>query len=300
MAESTAHILQSLLVNLLIAAAKGVAAGFTGSGAMVAETIHSSADCGNQLLLLLGVNRARVPPDRTHPLGHGRALYFWSFIVALMLFTGGGLFSIYEGVHKMGIPHAPEQLWLGQLILGVSLVLEGWAAIGNIRELNRRRGPVPFFRHLRQSKDSDLIVVFGENAAAVLGLALAMGALTIAGVTGDSRWDGAGSVAIGAVLVAVALFLAIEVKSLLLGERADPDLEACVRDLAAGEPGIQELLSLITLQQGPGEVLVACKLRFGPTIDGNDLVAAINRFETALRARRPEVKWCFVEPDVEA
>ncbi|HTM20406.1 MAG TPA: cation diffusion facilitator family transporter, partial [Kofleriaceae bacterium] len=177
MAGSTAHILQSLLVNLVIAATKGVAAVFTGSGAMVAETIHSSADCGNQILLLVGVRRSRQPPDRAHPLGYGRALYFWSFIVALMLFLGGGVFSIYEGIHKVRAPEDPEQVWLGQLILGIALVLEGWATIGNVREINRRRGDRGFVTYLRETKDSDLIVVFGENAAAVLGLALAMAAL---------------------------------------------------------------------------------------------------------------------------
>src|SRR4051794_13705239 len=206
--ESTAHILQSLTVNALIAIAKGVAAFFTGSGAMLAETIHSFADCGNQLLLLLGVKQARRAPDPSHPLGYGRALYFWSFIVALLLFSGGGLYSIYEGFHKLAHPEPVERVWLGVAILGFSLLLEGWSTVGNVLELRKRAAGRPFLRFLRETKDSDLVVIFGENSAAVLGLTLALASLGIASATGDGRWDAAGSLAIGAVLVAVAIFLA--------------------------------------------------------------------------------------------
>lgn len=300
MAGSTAHIIQSLLANSAIAIAKGIAAVFTGSGAMVAETIHSTADCGNQLLLLLGVKRARKPADAGHPLGYGRALYFWSFMVALMLFLGGGLFSIYEGVHKIRHPEPVEQVWLGLLILGFSLAVEGLATIGNIRELGRRRGQVPFFRYLRDTKDSDLVVVFGENSAAVLGLALAMAALGIAWATGDGRWDGIGSAAIGVVLILVAGFLAVEVKSLLIGERADPAIEEAVRELVRADPRIHEVLWLITVQQGPGEVLVAMKVRVRPDLSAEELCGTINQFEEKLRAARPEARWCFVEPDLHA
>jgi cation diffusion facilitator family transporter len=299
MAGSTAHIIQSLIANSLIAVAKGIAAVFTGSGAMIAETIHSAADCGNQLLLLLGVNRARKPASPTHPLGYGRALYFWSFMVAMMLFLGGGLFSIYEGVHKIREPEDPDQVWLGQLILGFALAIEGWATYGNIKELHRRRGKTRFFRFLRETKDSDLVVVFGENSAAVLGLALAMLALTIAWLTGDGRWDGIGSAAIGVVLLAVAVFLAVEVKSLLMGERADPAIDEAIRELIAADPDVVEILSLITIQQGPGEVVVAMKLRVRADLPSADLCQRINTFEAALRTKRPEVKWCYVEPDLE-
>src|SRR6185503_15785226 len=186
---SNSHIIQSLAVNAAIAVAKGVAAFYTGSGAMLAETIHSAADCGNQLLLLLGVKRAAKKPDAKHPLGYGRSLYFWSFMVALLLFSGGGMFSIYEGIHKLQHRQPVDKLWLGLIILGVSLLIEGWALLGNLREMNRRRAGKPFLRYLRDTKDSDLVVVFGENLAAVLGLGLAMVALVVAKETGDSRWD---------------------------------------------------------------------------------------------------------------
>ena len=296
--HGTSHILQSLGVNFLIACAKGGAAFYTGSGAMLAETIHSFADCGNQGLLLLGVKRAARAPDVSHPLGYGRALYFWSFMVALLLFVGGGVFSIYEGIHKIAAPEQVERVWLGLGILGFSLLLEGWATYGNIRQLNEHRGAVPFMRYLRETKESDLVVVFGENAAAVLGLGLAMIALTLSYATNDGRWDGAGSLAVGLVLVAVAVFLAVEVKSLLLGEAADPLVAERARAIAEAEPRILEVLSIVTLQQGPGEVLVATKLRLAGDLRADEVVHVINQFERSLRKERPEVRWSFVEPDL--
>lgn len=296
-ANSTSHILQSLVANSLIALAKGMAAFLTGSGTMLAETLHSAADCGNQLLLLLGVKRSRMAPTKSHPLGYGRALYFWSFMVAVLLFLGGGVFSIYEGVHKLLQPDAVGSVWLGVGILLFSLVIEGWATWGNVKELHRRRGQVPFFRFLRETKDSDLVVVFGENSAAVLGLILATAALLMSAATNDGRWDAIGSLSIGLVLVGVALFLAIEVKSLLVGEAADPAIDAAARQLALEDPRLAEVLSLVTLQQGPGEVVVAMKIRVQADLSARDVCAVINAFEARLRAKRPEVRWCFVEPD---
>lgn len=298
--NSTSHIIQSLIANAVIAAAKGVAALFTGSGAMLAETLHTVADCGNQLLLLLGVNRARRPPDAKHPLGYGRDLYFWSFMVALLLFSGGGMFSIYEGVHKLRHPEPVTRVWLGLSILGFSLLIEGWATIGNVREMNKRRGARTLFNYLRSTKDSDLVVVFGENSAAVIGLVLALAALGVASLTDDGRWDAAGSLAIGVVLILVAVFLAVEVKALLVGEAGDPEIEAAALALVARHPNVQELMRTITVQQGPGEVMVAMKVRMLATLSAGEVCAAINAFERDLKAQRPEVRWCFVEPDVEA
>ncbi|WP_394828243.1 cation diffusion facilitator family transporter [Pendulispora albinea] len=296
--HSTSHILQSLVVNLTIAATKAVAAVFTGSGAMLAEALHSAADCLNQLFLLIGVKQAKRKPDASHPLGYGRATYFWSFLVALMLFTGGGVFSIYEGLHKIGEPEPVTRVWLGIAILGFSLALEGYSTYSNIRELHQRRGSTPFWQYLRTTKDADLVVVFGENSAAVLGLAFALAALVLAAVTGDGRWDGIGSLLIGLVLVAVAIFLATEVKSLLLGESADPVVAEAVQRVVAETHELDRVLSLITLQQGPGEVLVAVKLAFAYKLDIDAACATINAFESRLRQLRPEVRWCFVEPDI--
>ncbi|MCK6590383.1 MAG: cation diffusion facilitator family transporter [Polyangiaceae bacterium] len=296
--HSTSHIIQSLVANALIAVCKGVAAVLTGSGAMLAETLHSAADCGNQLLLLMGVKRAQKAPDAAHPLGYGRALYFWSFMVALLLFSGGGVFSIYEGIHKIMAPEPVEKVLIGLAVLGVSIVIEGAATISNIREINKRRGDKPFMRYVRETKDSDLIVVFGENGAATLGLLFASAALGIAHVTGDPRWDGVGSLVIGLVLVGVAVFLAVEVKSLLVGESADPEIEKATREVISAHGKLHEVLNIITVQQGPGEVLVALKVRLAPGLSCEEVCGAINDFEVALKAKRPEVRWLFVEPDV--
>jgi cation diffusion facilitator family transporter len=296
--HSTAHIVQSLLVNVVIAAVKAVAAFFTHSGAMLAEALHSFSDCGNQILLLVGVRQARRPPDDRRPFGYGRAVYFWSFMVALMLFLGGGAFSIYEGIHKIETPEPVERVWVGLGILGVSLLLEGGALFSNVRELNRRRGAKPFFRFLRATTDSDLVVIFGENAAAVLGLALAIVALLLAATTHDGRWDGAGGIGIGVVLVAVAVFLGIEVSSLLLGEAAGPEIAEAARDVARQFPSFAQVLNVMTMQQGPGEVLVHVKVAFHPGLPIEEASRQINDFEARLRAARPEVRWVFVEPDI--
>ncbi len=297
MAGNKAEVVKSLVVNAVIAASKGVAAVISGSGAMLAETLHSFADCGNQLLLLLGIQQSARAPSSKHPLGYGRAMYFYSFVVALLLFSGGGVFSIYEGVHKMRHPEAVGDIKLALGILAFSILLEGWSTLGNIKVLNERRGNMPFIRYLRESKDSDLVVVFGENSAAVLGLILAGTALIIAKVTNDGMWDAVGSLAVGVVLVGVAIFLAREITSLLLGESADPQLEKAIEQLTIDDPNVDKMIRLLTIQQGPNEIVAAMKLKFRAGLDTNQLVDAINSFEVELKKRVPEVRWSFVEPD---
>lgn len=294
----TAHITRALLANAAIAAAKGAAAVATGSGAMLAETIHSAADCANQGLLLLGLQRAKQPPTESHPLGYGRALYFWSFLVALLLFSVGGLFAIYEGTHKLLHPEPISRVWLAAGILGFSVVVEGWALSQALGEINKRKGKLTTLRYLRDSKDSDLIVVFGEDAAAILGLSVALVAVFLAHVTGNPLWDAIGTVAVGVVLIAVAAFLSIEVKSLLLGEAADPGIVQAVRDAVEADPNFSGAHEIITLQQGPGEVLVALKVSCDSALPAGRLSEAINALEVTLRAKRPECRWIFVEPDL--
>lgn len=300
MAGNTKQIFQSLAVNVAIAAAKGVAAVFTGSGAMLAETLHSSADCSNQLLLLMGVKQSARSPDESHPLGYGRDLYFYSFVVALLLFSGGGVFSIYEGVHKLSHPEPVENVWLGLGILLFSMVLEGWATWGNLKEMKARRGSLPLVEYLKRTKDSDLIILFGENSAAVLGLAVAIASLLLAWWTGNGIFDSIGSILIGVVLVGVAVFLGREVKSLLIGESADPAIAEAVKQSVPQHPNIEAVLRIITVQQGPGEVLVAMKVRVKSGLTTQEVVDSINRFEQAVHDRAPEIRWCFVEPDHEA
>jgi len=297
--HSTKHIWQAFFTNLAIAVIKGVAALFTKSGAMLAEAIHSSADCSNQLLLLLGVKRAAKKPDANHPLGYGRSLYFWSFLVAQLLFTAGGVFSIYEGLHKIWYPEELHHLEAALIVLFIAFLLEGYSTLQNIKEMNRRRGAIAFVRYLRETKDSDLIVVFGENAAATAGLVFAMLATLCAWFTNDARWDGVGSLMVGVVLVGVAVFLAIEIQSLLVGERADPNIERDIRLYVKQHPAIEEILNLITVQQGPGEVMVAMKVRMQADLRTAALCDSINAFEKVIKSVRPEIRWCFVEPDSE-
>ena len=298
--HATGHIIQSLVVNLAITLAKFVAAFLTGSGAMLAEAIHTSADCSNQVLLLLGVKRARKQPDGAHPLGYGRELYFWSFMVAMLLFTGGGVFSVYEGIHKILRPEPVDHVLVGLGVLVFSFLLEGGSALSNVKEINRRRGTTPFVPYLRATKDSDLIVVFGENSAASLGLLFAMGSIGLASVTGQGWWDGVGSLLVGLVLLGVAIFLAVEVKSLLVGEGADPHIDQAVRAVAVEHPQIESVLRVLAVQQGPGEIMLAMKVRMRAGLSGDQLVDAINAFERTLKARITEIRWCFVEPDYEA
>jgi len=294
---STSEVIKSLVVNVAIAVAKGIAAVISGSGAMLAETLHSFADCGNQILLLVGARSARRPADDKHPLGYGRAMYYYSFIVALLLFFGGGVFSVREGWEKIRHPEPVESITLATAILAFSFLLEGWSLYGNIKEINKRRGAKAFVRYLKDTTDSDLIVVFGENSAAVIGLIFAMIALVLAKETGDGRWDGVGSLVIGLVLLGVATFLGREVKSLLVGEAADASLTKTCEELAAADPNVERVLRVLTLQQGPGEIVVALKLEMRAGMVTAELVEAINSFERQLKLRVPEVRWSFIEPD---
>jgi cation diffusion facilitator family transporter len=295
--QGIGYILRALGANFAIAVAKGIGAAVTGSGAMLAETLHSLSDCANQLLLLLGLRQARRPASQEYPLGQGRNLYFWSFMVAMLLFLGGGAYSVYEGIHKLRHPEQLESPIVAIAILGFGLAVECWAMAGALKVVNQRKGDRSLVRYLRETKDSDLVVIFGEDFAAVLGLALALIAVGIAWATGDPMWDAVGTLAIGAVLIAVAVFLATEVKSLLLGEAADPGLVKVIEEVAAEDARIVKVLRALTVQQGPGEIMVACKLQFKEDLLSGVVVDAINEFEKRLQKRSPEVKWSFVEPD---
>ncbi|MBA3453354.1 MAG: cation diffusion facilitator family transporter [Deltaproteobacteria bacterium] len=297
MAEGASHIVRALVANFLIACAKGVGAFLTGSGAMLAETLHSLSDCVNQGLLLLGLKQAKKLPDERHPLGYGRTLYFWSFMVAMLLFLGGGAYSIYEGIHKLQSPEPISSPYIAVIILSFGFAIEFWAMLGVIKVANQRRGKTPFMQYLKQTKDSDVVVIFGEDFAAVVGLGLALIAVILAWVTGNPRFDSIGTLAIGTVLIGVAIFLAVEVKSLLLGESADPALFEAIKETAAEDPRIVKVLRALTVQQGPGEVMLACKLQFKDDLTTQALVGSINEFEQRLQKRVPDIRWCFVEPD---
>jgi cation diffusion facilitator family transporter len=295
--NSAKAVLYALGANGVIALAKYVAAAFTGSGSMLAEAVHSTADCGNQLLLLLGLKRAKRPPSAEYPLGSGKETYFWSFIVAVMLFSVGGLFSVYEGWHKLS---GPEALSYPQLALGVlafAIVAEGFSMWGCLREVNKVRGDQPLWRWFRQSRNAELVVIFGEDLAALMGLALAFVAVLAAWITGDSRWDAAGSIAIGALLIIVAVLVAIEVHALLVGQGVEPRVRERMMAWLEAQGEVERVIDLLTLHMG-GDVMVAVKAHMREQASQRELIDAINRIEAAFRAEFPQVQWTFFEPDV--
>ena len=296
--DSTATIFYALGANALIAVAKGIAAWITGSSAMLAEAVHSVADCGNQGLLLLGLQRSAQPPDAEYPLGHGRAIYFWSFIVALMLFSMGGMFSIYEGMHKLGSGQPIEDPWIAIAVLAFSLAAESVSLWKCLTQVNALRGTQSLWRWFRQTRRSELLVVFGEDIAATLGLGLALLAVAAAMLTGNPVFDSVGSLAIGVLLLVVAVFVGIEVKALLVGQSAEPALQEEICRFLTARDEVAEVLNLITLQYGD-YVVVAVKARMTESVSAPALVDAINRCERALRAAFPQVRWLFFEPDVE-
>jgi cation diffusion facilitator family transporter len=297
--NSTARaILYAFVANFGIALAKSWAAWLTGSGSMLAEAIHSYADTGNQVLLYLGLKQAQRPPDVEHPLGYGKLSYFWSFIVALMLFSLGGLFSIYEGLHKLSEPEELSQLWVAIAVLAAAIVLESGSLLGCLREIKLIRGERPFRAWLRHTRNAELVVVLGEDIGALVGLALAMGFLLLAATTGNHVYDAFGSICIGVVLLVISAFIAMRVRSLLVGRSADPDIVAEINTIIASQAGIDKVFNVITIQFGP-DTMLAAKVGMTPGLGIEAAVTHINALERTLKQRIPNLTWCFVEPDVE-
>jgi len=289
-------ILFAFGANLGIAVLKSGAAFYTGSSSMLAEAIHSYADTGNQLLLLLGLHRSARPADAEHPLGYGKLSYFWSFIVALLLFSVGGLFSLYEGWHKLGQTEPVQQVWIAQLVLGFSIGLEAVSMYGCMREINKLRGDARLWDWLFDSRSAELVVVFGEDLAALVGLVLAFVFLTIASITGDPFYDALGSMCIGVLLVLVSVFVASRVQKLLIGRSAAPDLRLAVEAIMAEDEDIVEIFNVITLQMGT-KIMLAAKIRMPGELPMSAACEKINRLEVELKRQFPEIGWCFVEPD---
>jgi cation diffusion facilitator family transporter len=297
--DSTRAILFALGANFAIAVAKGVAAWFTHSSAMLAETVHSLADCGNQLLLLLGMRQARKPASPEYPLGHGKAVYFWSFLVALMLFSVGGMFSLYEGIHKLQEPTPLKQWWWAAGVLVFGIVAEGISMRACLQEVAKVRGDRNLWQWFRGSRQSELVVIFGEDLAALLGLCFALAAVLLSVATGNPAWDALGTIAIGVLLIVVAVLVAIEVKAMLIGQSIDPQRQAQVRAFLEARPEIANVISLITLQLG-SEVMVSVQARMRESTDVRALLDAIDEVERALKREFPEVRWSFFEPEQSA
>jgi cation diffusion facilitator family transporter len=296
--ESSAKaILYAFLANLGIALSKLGAAIYTNSGSMLAESIHSFADCGNQVLLYLGLKQAQRPPTPQHPLGQGKISYFWSFIVALMLFSVGGLFSIQEGWHKLHEPEPIRQAWVALVVLGLSIVLETFSTLGCLREISKLRRGRTLRQWLDTTRNAELVVVLGEDVAALVGLVLAFVFVSMAAITGNPLFDAYGSIVIGVVLIIVSIFIAVRIKGLIVGRSAEEDLQEAIRAQIESSDGIEDLLNAITMQLGP-QVMLAVKVRMTPGLSIEKAVENLNQLERSIKASFPEVKWCFVEPDV--
>ena len=294
---STARaILYAFLANSGIAIAKTWAAWITGSGSMLAEAIHSYADATNQVLLFLGMRQATRPPDSEHPLGYGKLSYFWSFVVALLLFSVGGLFSIYEGVHKYLHPEQLIQVSIAIVVLLIAIVLEGFSLAGCLREIRNIRGERAFREWLRETRNSELVVVLGEDIAALLGLLLALAFISLAALTGNAVYDAIGSMCIGVVLIVVSVFLTLRVRSLLVGRSADPLIRDAIQKVIDENENIEKVFNAITMQFGP-DTMLAAKIKMKPGIDVDAAIAAINELERRLKREIPKLKWSFIEPD---
>ena len=295
--ESKKAIYYALAANFGIAVAKGIAAFITLSGSMLAETIHSIADCINQVLLLVGMKRAQLPPDENHPLGYGKDAYFWSFVVAMMLFSVGGLFSIYEGVHKLHVHEPINQAWIALTVLGVSIILEMSSLLGALSQVKIIRKEKSFLSWLKTTRSAELVVVLGEDLAAVLGLIIAFIFVLLAHMLQMPIFDAIGSICIGVILLIVSFFLIIRMKALLIGKSADPEVQAVINDQIASDPSIEEVLHSITIQVGP-YIMLAAKIRMKAGLDIDNACKAINEMEAKLKEVVPDVRWSFIEPDI--
>ncbi len=294
--DSIRSILYALFANLSIAIAKFGAAYWTGSGAMLAEAIHSVADSCNQLLLLFGMKQSTKPADDDYPLGYGKSIYFWSFLVAVILFSLGGMFSFYEGIHKLSNPVPLTKPMIAISVLVFAIIAESASLWGCMRAVNKERHGRTIPRWFRESRSSELLVVFGEDVAALLGLALALVAILASAITGNPIYDAIGTVLIGVLLVVIAVMLAIEVKALLIGQGVETHIRERMQAYLLQRPEIDEVYSFLSLQLGP-DAMVAVKARMRPTGSENELINAINRVEREFRKAFPITTWLFFEPD---
>lgn len=296
--SSKSVIFAALFANLSIAILKLIVSFITRSTAILAESVHSFADTMNQIFLLIGIRKGKKEADALHPFGFSSELYFWSFIVAIIMFTAGAIFSIYAGVQKIMHPEPVSRLGLGLMVLGFSILAEGFAFLKAFKRVNRERGEFSILNYLRKTKRSELIVVFLEDLAALIGLGLAIILLILQHITGILIFDGIASILIGIILCMVALFLGNEIKSLLIGEGAAPETLNAIRMILKKEDCIHRLIHIKSLQLGPDDVMIAIKAEFNPRLNAREISLMINGIEEDIRNKFPHIKKIFVEPDI--
>jgi cation diffusion facilitator family transporter len=292
---SKVAVVAAIVGNLLVATIKFVAAGLTGSSAMLAEGIHSLVDTGNGGLVLLGMRRSAKPADAQHPFGHGKALYFWTLIVAISIFGIGGGMSVYEGISALQHPSPLENPMPNYIVLAVAFAVEGWAFLTAMREFNRARGAMPALEFVRTSKDPSLFTVVFEDSAAMLGLLVAFLGVFLGHLFRNPYFDGGASVAIGVILMAVAALLARESKGLLVGEGVEPPVLVRMRELVSADKAVERIGDIRTLYLGPNDLLVNLDVAFRAQADSEGVHAAITRIEAALKSAYPEVRRVYVE-----
>ncbi len=291
-------ILAALSGNALITAIKFIVAVITRSSAMLAEAVHSTADTGNQVLLLLGLKRSRKPPDTAHPFGYGQEQYFWSFVVANMLFFVGAVVSVYEGIHKLQDPQPIERPWLIYTILGVAALIESVALSFALKELNQTRRPgTGLLKAVQETKDTSVAVVFFEDTAALCGLAIAFLGVLLSQLTKTVLFDGIASILIGGLLAAVAFVLAHETKELLIGEAASPENVAAIRKAAAETPGVKTVGSILTMHLAPRRILVNMNVDFEDRLRAEELERVVDAMEDNIRKAVPAADKIFIEAD---
>ena len=294
----TKAIIAALVANAGIAAAKFVGFLVTGSSSMLAESVHSLADTSNQGLLLLGQKTSRRAATRNHPFGFGRDRYFYSFVVALMLFTLGSVFALYEGIHKLEAPEALSSPIVAVVILVVAIGLETYSFMTAIKESKAIKGDATWWQFIRQSKVPELPVVLLEDAGALIGLVLALIGVGLATITGDPVWDALGTISIGVLLGVIAIILIIEMKSLLIGEGASPaELDVLEAELAKGK--VESVIHIRTQYIGPDELLVAAKIALNPGLSVAETAEAINDAELRVRNKIPAARLIYLEPDLD-
>ena len=286
----------ALAGNLAIAIAKFVAASFSGSSAMLSEGVHSLVDTVNELLLLYGMHRAARPPDAVHPFGHGRELYFWSFIVALLVFALGAGVSLFEGVGHLRHPEPISSPLINYIVLGVSMLFEGGSWAIALREFRVAKGSMGYFEAFRQSKDPSTFTVLLEDSAALLGLLIALAGVVCAQVFDLPELDGAASIGIAVVLAIAAGLLARESKGLLIGEPAHPRLRESLLEIAANDPGVGHVNGVLTVQMGPHTVVAALSAEFEDRLTTPQIEQCINRIEKAVKSRHADVTSLFIKP----
>ena len=295
---STRAILAALGANAGIAVTKFIAAGISGSASMFAEGIHSVADTGNQILLLLGGKRAKRKATPTHPFGYGRSRYIYAFMVSIVLFSVGGMFSILEGVEKLSHPHELTDAWIPLTVLGIAIVLESFSLRTALKAAKEVRGRTSLYNFIRHAKSPELPVVILEDIAALLGLIFAFGGVGLTVLTHDAAWDAIGTLAIGALLIVVAIVLGIETSSLLVGEGATAnDTQLIAKALRMSE-GVEDIIHMKTLYIGPDELMVAAKIAVKATDKATDIANAIDNAEANIRKAVPTALVIYLEPDI--